>query len=74
MSAIIQRCSTSTSMRTVDCNYSISEERLREYAQVPLMERLRWLDELVLFTLLWRATPVAARADLPTPESVAKSE
>jgi hypothetical protein len=44
-------------MRTVDCTYAVSEERLREYAKVPAIERLRWLDELVRFTLLWRAAP-----------------
>jgi hypothetical protein len=45
-------------MRTDDCAYTISEERLREYAKVPYVERLRWLDELVRFTLMWRAAPV----------------
>ena len=40
--------------------HTISEERLREYAQVPLIERLRWLDELVRFTQMWRAAPETA--------------
>ena len=45
-------------MRTsTDIHYVISDERLRAYAQVPLIERLRWLDELVRFTQLWRAAP-----------------
>ena len=44
-------------MRTIDCHYTISDERLRAYALVPLMDRLRWLDELVQFTLLWREAP-----------------
>ena len=44
-------------MRTVDCRYTISDERLRAYARVPLLDRLRWLDELVRFTLLWREAP-----------------
>jgi hypothetical protein len=48
-------------MRTVDCAYTISEDRLREYAKVPYVERLRWLDELVRFTLMWRAAPLVAR-------------
>jgi hypothetical protein len=51
-------------MRTVDCRYSISEERIRAYLQVPEIERLRWLDELVRFTLMWRAAPESpARTD-----------
>jgi hypothetical protein len=44
-------------MRTVDCSYTISDERLRAYARVPLLDRLRWLDELVRFTMLWREAP-----------------
>ena len=48
-------------MRTVDCGYMISEERLRERANVPYVERLRWLDELVRFTLMWRAAPTVER-------------
>jgi hypothetical protein len=42
-------------MRKLDFTYTISEERLRAYAAVPDIERLRWLDELVRFTLMWRA-------------------
>jgi hypothetical protein len=55
-------------MRTVDCRYTISDERLRAYAQVPLLDRLRWLDELVRFTLLWREAP---RVDVPLPDEPA---
>jgi hypothetical protein len=40
---------------------TITEERLREYAKVPDVERLRWLDELVRFTLMWRAAPALKR-------------
>lgn len=44
-------------MRGIDCRYTISDERLIAYAKVPLVERLRWLEELVCFTQLWRAAP-----------------
>jgi len=50
-------------MRTIDCRYSISDERLQAYALVPLVDRLRWLDELVRFTLLWREAPRAEAPD-----------
>jgi len=50
-------------MRTVDCSYTISDERLRAYALVPLVDRLRWLDELVRFTLLWREAPRVEPSD-----------
>lgn len=43
--------------RRVDCAYTISDERLRAYARVPLIDRLRWLDELCRFTLMWREAP-----------------
>ena len=59
-------------MRTTDCSYSISEERLREYAIVPLMERLRWLDELVRFTLMWRAAPLVTKSDSPPQQVTGK--
>jgi hypothetical protein len=45
--------------RRVDCSYTISDDRLREYARVPLLDRLRWLDELCRFTLAWRAAQAA---------------
>ena len=47
-------------MRTVDLSYTISDERLRAYLKVPEIERLRWLDELARFTLMWRAAPRTA--------------
>lgn len=56
-------------MRTIDCHYTISDERLRAYARVPLIDRLRWLDELVRFTLLWRAAPRAAPAEDTAPDA-----
>lgn len=45
-------------MRTIDCSYETTEERIRAYLQVPEIERLRWLDELVRFTLMVRAAPI----------------
>ena len=53
-------------MRTVDCSYTISEDRIRAYLEVPEIERLRWLDELVRFTLMWRAAPEIPRTDTLT--------
>ncbi|MEP6943927.1 MAG: hypothetical protein ABI981_13375 [Betaproteobacteria bacterium] len=42
-------------------SYALSDEQLRAYAQVPLIDRLRWLDDLVRFTQLWRAAPNVPR-------------
>jgi hypothetical protein len=49
-----------------DYRYVISDERLRAYAQVRLLDRLRWLDELVRFTQAWRMGP---RVELGTEQS-----
>jgi hypothetical protein len=56
-------------MRTVDCSYTISDERLRAYARVPLLDRLRWLDELVRFTMLWREAPRVGTTGEQAPDS-----
>lgn len=58
-----------TVTRRVDFSYTISDERLRAYARVPLLDRLRWLDELCRFTLMWRAAPAAPPAALESPEA-----
>ena len=56
-------------MRTVDCRYTISDERLRAYARVPLVDRLRWLDELARFTMLWREAPRVETTGAQAPDS-----
>ena len=51
-------------MRTsADFHYVISDERLLAYARVPLIDRLRWLDDLVCFTQQWRAAPKCEHVD-----------
>lgn len=49
-------------MRTIDCSYETTEERVRAYLQIPEIDRLRWLDELVRFTLMVRAAPTIESA------------
>lgn len=46
-------------MRQVDCSYTVTEEQLREYAKIPEIERLRWLDEMVRFTRMFQEAPLA---------------
>lgn len=41
----------------IDFRYEISDERLLAYSRVPLLDRLKWLDELRRFTLAARAAP-----------------
>ena len=40
--------------RKIEFDYHISTERLRDYRALPDIDKLRWLDEIVRFTLLWR--------------------
>jgi hypothetical protein len=41
----------------VDYSYEISDERLLAYSAMPLLDRLRWLDEVCRFTLMARQAP-----------------
>lgn len=50
-------------MGRIDFEYEISDERLLAYSRIPLLDRLKWLDEVRRFTLLARAAPVVAREE-----------
>ena len=52
----------------IDFEYEISEDRIRAYLEIPEIERLRWLEELCVFTNMFRQAPVVAR---PEPEKSA---
>ncbi len=57
----------------IDCKYEISEERLRAYAKVPEIERLRWLDELVRFTLMFREAELKSNIEANQAKSTVTS-
>jgi len=48
-------------MAGIDFTYEISDERLLAYSQLPILDRLRWLDEVRRFTLMVRAAPTVQR-------------
>ena len=48
-------------MERVDFSYEISDERLLAYSKVPILDRLRWLDEVRQFTLMVRQAPLVDR-------------
>jgi hypothetical protein len=48
-------------MAKIDFDYEIADERLLAYSHIPLLDRLKWLDEARRFTLLVRAAPVVPR-------------
>jgi hypothetical protein len=49
-------------MGKVDFRYYVSDERLIAYSKVPLLDRLKWLDEIVRFTLMMREAPTTTAA------------
>jgi hypothetical protein len=51
--------------KKIDYEYEISEERIRGYLAIPDLERLRWLEELCVFTNMFRQASKIAK-----PESV----
>ena len=48
-------------MEHPDFAYEISDERLIAYSRIPLLDRLRWLDEVRRFTWMVRNAPTVAR-------------
>lgn len=51
----------------IDYEYEISEEQIRAYLEIPELERLRWLEELCVFTNMFRQAPEVARPEPATP-------
>ena len=45
-------------MAKIDFHYETTEERVRTYLKVPEIDRLRWLEELCVFTKMAREAPV----------------
>ena len=61
----------------MDFSYEISDERLLAYSRVPLLDRLRWLDEVRRFTLMVRQAPsvlVNQGADVDKPAASQKGQ
>lgn len=46
----------------IDYEYEINEERIRAYLEIPEIERLRWLEEICVFTNMFRQAPEVVRA------------
>lgn len=59
-------------MQQLDFHYQISDERLIAYSRIPLLDRLKWLDEVRRFTLAVRAAPSVEVAKPPTAQPDAK--
>jgi hypothetical protein len=51
----------------IDYEYETTEERVRAYLKIPEIERLRWLEELCIFTSLVRQAPAIYRPDDDNP-------
>ena len=51
----------------IDYEYEISEERIRAYLEIPEIERLRWLEDICVFTNMFRQAPEVERSEPATP-------
>ncbi len=56
----------------IDYEYEISEERIRAYLDIPEIERLRWLEEICVFTNMFRQAPEVVRCE-PAPLAPGRS-
>ena len=54
----------------IDYEYEISEERIRAYLEIPEIERLRWLEDICVFTKMFRQAPEVTRSEPAPPEQV----
>ena len=54
-------------MAKIDYEYETTEERVRAYLKVPEIDRLRWLEELCIFTSMVRQAPATYRPDEEKP-------
>lgn len=55
-------------MAKIDYEYEVTEEQVRAYLKVPEIDRLRWLEDLCVFTSMVRQAPTtyAFGKSLPT--------
>jgi hypothetical protein len=57
------------SVTKVDYEYETTEERVRAYLRIPEIDRLRWLEELCVFTSMVRQAPTIYPTTRPTPQN-----
>lgn len=58
-------------MERLDFHYEISDERLLAYSCMPVLDRLKWLDDVRRFTLMMRAAPDIPHAPDETASPIA---
>ena len=56
-------------MTKIDYEYETTEARVRAYLEIPEIERLRWLEELCVFTSMARHAPITGDARSPAADS-----
>lgn len=49
-------------MAKIDYEYQVTAAQVRRYQQVPLIDRLRWLEEICVFTKMVQQAPHTRRA------------
>ena len=48
-------------MAKIDYEYHTTEAKVRRYQQVPLIDRLRWLEDICVITKMVRQAPLTQR-------------
>lgn len=61
-------------MERLDFHYEISDERLLAYSRMPVLDRLKWLDDVRRFTLMVRAAPNIPHAAPETASPISDDE
>jgi len=49
-------------MAKIDFEYEVTEEQVRRFRQIPLIDRLRWVEEICVFTKMARQAPATTPA------------
>jgi hypothetical protein len=48
-------------MEKIDFEYEVTEEQVRRFRQIPLIDRLRWVEEICIFTKMARQAPATTQ-------------
>ncbi len=58
-----------TNVAKIDYEYEVTEDQVRAYLKIPEIDRLRWLEELCVFTSMVRQAPTTYASGKSLPAS-----
>jgi hypothetical protein len=50
-------------MEKIDFEYEVTEEQVRRFRQIPMIDRLHWVEEICIFTKMARQAPATMPAE-----------